>query len=222
MFYFLGLLKIMTEYCPSGSIEELIDDLNKPLTLSQVQYVVRDVLFGLEFLNEKRRVLHRDLKCANLLIGEDLSIKIANFEVAAKNVNVRSPKLISINDKRYLYVKSPHYLAPEILKCDQYSMNNFKSDIWSLGITCIEMVEMLPPNSHLHPEAIIDQAKLPGWQVPKLSNLDNMSGDFSDFVSSCLHVKHEDRPSASELQKVSFLVFHLQAFWFHFVQSLKI
>lgn len=195
----------MTEYCPSGSIEELIDDLNRPLTLSQVQYVARDVLAGLEYLNEKQRILHRDLKCANLLIAKDLSIKIANFEISAKNQNAKSPKLINISgsDKRYMYVKSPHHTAPEILKCDPYALNNFKLDIWSFGITCIEMAEMLPPNSHMSPEAIIDQVKFSGWQGPKLSNLDNWPGDFSDFVAKCLNVKYEDRPAASELLKVN-------------------
>lgn len=195
-------LKIYTEFCPNGSVEELIDDLNKPLTITQAHYVLRDVLFGLEFLNEKRRILHRDLKSANLLIGQDMSIKIANFDVSAKNLNARSPKLTNINDKRYLYVKSPHYVAPEILKCDQYAMNNFKSDIWSFGIVCIELLEMLPPNSHLHPEAIIDQAKIPNWRGPNLPNLHSWPSEFSDLVTKCLNVKYDDRPSASELQKV--------------------
>lgn len=195
-------IKIYTEFCPNGSVEELIDDLNKPLTITQAHYVLRDVLFGLEFLNEKRRILHRDLKSANLLIGQDMSIKIANFDVSAKNLNARSPKLTNINDKRYLYVKSPHYIAPEILKCDQYAMNNFKSDIWSFGIVCIELLEMLPPNSHLHPEAIIDQAKIPNWRGPNLPNLHSWPSEFSDLVTKCLNVKYDDRPSASELQKV--------------------
>lgn len=193
----------MTEYCPHGSIEELIDDLNKPLTLNQLHYVARDVLLGLEFLNEKKRLLHRDLKSANLLIGQDLSIKIANFEMAAKNLNARSPKLISMNDKRYLFVKSPHYLAPEILKCDMYAINNYKSDMWSFGIVCIEMAEMLPPMSHIHPEAVIDQMKFAGWQPPRLSNLETWPADFSDMVTRCLNVKYDDRPTASDLLKVN-------------------
>ena len=205
------LFKIYTEFCPNGSVEELIDDLNKPLTITQAHYVLRDVLFGLEFLNEKRRILHRDLKSANLLIGQDMSIKIANFDVSAKNLNARSPKLTNINDKRYLYVKSPHYIAPEILKCDQYAMNNFKSDIWSFGIVCIELIEMLPPNSHLHPEAIIDQAKIPNWRGPNLPNLHSWPSEFSDLVTKCLNVKYDDRPSASELQKVVvFLSFFIE------------
>lgn len=210
----------MTEYCPSGSIEELIDDLNKPLTLSQVQYVARDVLLGLEYLNEKQRVLHRDLKCANLLIGSDLTIKIANFEVAAKNQNAKSPKLININDKRYLYLRSPHYMPPEILKCDPYAINNFKADIWSFGIACIEMAEMLPPNSHMNPEAIIDQVKFSGWQGPRLSNLDSWPGDFSDMIAKCLNVKYDDRPAASELLKVSFHSINI-LLQTHFILSFK-
>jgi serine/threonine protein kinase len=180
-----------------------MDDLNKPLTLPQIQYVARDVLLGLEYLNEKRLLVHRDLKCANLLIGQDMTIKITNFDVCAKNSAARSNDGKTLNhDKRYVYLKSPHFTPPEILKCDFYSLNNLKIDIWSFGITCIEMAEMVPPLSNLHPEAIIDMAKLPGWQPPKLNELEKWPGDFSDFVTQCLEVKPDERPAASELIKV--------------------
>lgn len=79
----------MTEYCPHGSIEKLMNDLDKPLNQLQIEYIVKEVLHGLVYLNERCRIVHADLKSNNLLIADDYSIKISNFHISAKNSRVK-------------------------------------------------------------------------------------------------------------------------------------
>lgn len=88
----LSYFKIFTEYCSFGSIGKLLHDLNQPLNMMQIHYVLKEVLFGLDFLHNRLKICHRDMQCANLFIGDDLSIKISNFTCSAK-VNASKDKV---------------------------------------------------------------------------------------------------------------------------------
>ncbi len=104
-------------------------DLNSPLNQIQIHYVLGKVLEGLNYLHQNCKIVHHDVRCSNILINLHGSVKLGNFQLAAKNKN-------SIGNKRYCFIKSPHWTAPEIARCDksiESICQNFKSDIWSLG-----------------------------------------------------------------------------------------
>lgn len=153
-----------------------------------------EVLEALSHLHENYGIIHGDLKGDNLLIGKDGRIKLANFEMSAKNASARN----------YIYVKSPHWMSPEVARADKINYST-KSDIWSLGIVCIQMAEKLPPLSSLNPEAAIDQIK--SYVVPPgLRNGQNWSGFFNAFIGKCLNLNPRLRPSAKELKREEFVL----------------
>ena len=76
---------------------------------------------------------------------------------------------------------------------------NGKTDIWSLGITCIEMIEGDPPNSNLKPRFVMEKIGKDPPSVEKISKGKDYSEEFKDFVKKCLEVSQLKRPSASEL-----------------------
>ncbi len=155
-----------------------------------IHYVVREALFGLEFLHEKAKICHRDIKGANLFIGDDYSIKFANFTLSCK-ANMAEKK-------RFYFIKSPHYMAPEVVKSRYNQYDNPKSDIWSLGITCIEMAERYPPLSTINPNVVISEINMESFR-PSIKHPHKWSSSFIDFVNICLNRTPDFRPSASEL-----------------------
>ena len=200
-YYFDSTLWLFTEYCPHGSVERLIDDLDTPLNEMQIHYVCLNVLKGLNFLHEKFNILHRDLRARNLLISENIyTIKLANFDVSAANIRLRSG---SVGETPY--VKSAHWMAPEILGAQTLLSDNLtsncKSDIWSLGITCIEMAEKQPPNVELTRDQLVQHLRVT-MKSPTLQDASVWSKDFVHFVHSCFFRRCQDRPSASVLLHV--------------------
>jgi serine/threonine protein kinase len=187
-------LKIFTEYYSIGSVGKLLENLEKPLGELQIHYILKEVLLGLEFLHDKLKICHRDLKCANLLIGDDLSVRIGNFALTAK--------AHSVMKKRFYFIKSPHYMAPEVVCERNNQYDNPKSDIWSLGICCIEMAEKFPPLSDvLNPNAVLNEIRRDDFR-PGLSEPAKWTLAFHDFVSRCLCRDLDARASVMDLLEV--------------------
>ena len=188
-------------------------DLERPLTETQIHYVVGHVLKGLNYLHEKFNIAHRDIKAANLLISENIYlIKLANFELSAQNTKENG------KEKDYLFVNSPQWLAPEIarvgsgiLKENEYK--NTKSDIWSLGITLIEMAERFPPLVDLDHDRVIEEISN-ATRPPGLREHKKWSPDFVHFVNICFYKRLDHRPSANYLLHV--ILFYL--IFFHDIE----
>ena len=151
------------------------------------------VLKGLIYIHQKK-LIHRDIKGSNILINSQGIAKIADFGVGVE----------LINDKNRKSKKgSPYWMSPQVALNSDY---NEKTDIWSLGITCIEMIEGDPPNSQLKPRFAMEKIGKDPPNVNNLLNEENYSKEFKDFVGKCLIVDQNRRPNAKELLNHDFIV----------------
>eukprot|EP00475_Leptophrys_vorax_P035315 TRINITY_DN58087_c0_g1_i2.p2 TRINITY_DN58087_c0_g1~~TRINITY_DN58087_c0_g1_i2.p2 ORF type:complete len:543 (-),score=156.95 TRINITY_DN58087_c0_g1_i2:1717-3345(-) len=182
---------IAMEYCDGGSVSDMIHICELKLDEAQISAILKGTLNGLNYLHKKKQI-HRDLKAANILLGSDGTPKLADFGVSAQLTN-------SVG-KRKTAVGTPYWMAPEVLREDFYEQS---ADIWSLGITAIELADGKPPLFHIHPMRALFM--IPKLDPPRLPNADQYSEDFNDFIQACLKKDPSDRPSAHELLKHKFI-----------------
>ncbi|KAJ6240155.1 serine/threonine-protein kinase tao [Anaeramoeba flamelloides] len=178
-------LWIVMEYCGGGSVLDLMQIGKVTLNEEQVLSVAKSILKGLRFLHSLKKI-HRDIKSSNVLLTEEGFSKLADFGVSGQIGNTES--------KRKSVVGTPYWMAPEVIK---EMGHNYKVDIWSLGITIIEMIEGKPPLNHLHPLRAI--FAIPNQPAPRLKNPKKFSKGFVEFLSLCLQKDPEKRPTASQL-----------------------
>jgi len=183
-------LSIVMEYLGAGSCLDLIKDL-RPNTLpeSVIAEIMNQVVQGLAYLHQSGKI-HRDIKAANVLISETGEVKIADFGVAAQLSNHMS--------RRNTFVGTPFWMAPEVINEQDYSYN---ADIWSLGITAMELAYGRPPWSHLHPMKAL--FTIPRSDPPRLDQ--KFSPEFQDFVATCLQMEPRNRGLITSLAKHPFL-----------------
>ncbi|XP_055855630.1 serine/threonine-protein kinase 10 isoform X2 [Episyrphus balteatus] len=189
-------LWMLIEYCDGGALDSIMVELEKPLTEPQIAYVCKHMTEGLSFLH-KNRVIHRDLKAGNVLLTMEGGVKLADFGVSAKNKHTLQ--------KHDTFIGTPYWMAPELVLCETFRDNPYdlKVDIWSLGITLIELAQMEPPNSEMSPMRVL--LKIQKSEPPRLDQPSRYSKDFNDFLSKSLVKDPLLRPSTDNLMAHPFI-----------------
>ncbi|XP_041736081.2 TRAF2 and NCK-interacting protein kinase isoform X7 [Coregonus clupeaformis] len=189
-------LWLVMEFCGAGSVTDLIKN-TKGNTLKEewTAYICREILRGLTHLHQ-HKVIHRDIKGQNVLLTENAEVKLVDFGVSAQ--------LDRTVGRRNTFIGTPYWMAPEVIACDENpeATYDFKSDLWSLGITAIEMAEGAPPLCDMHPMRAL--FLIPRNPAPRLKSK-KWSKKFQSFIESCLVKSHGQRPSTEQLLKHPFI-----------------
>ena len=183
---------IILEFCDGGSLYELIKILPRNLNEEEIASLIYMILKGLLFLHENKKI-HRDVKSENILLTHEGIAKLADFGVSTQLMHSFSKKITKIG--------TPFYMSPEVIMQNKY---DYKCDIWSLGITSIEMAEGEPPFSKVKGYWVLK--KIITHPPKGLKNKEKWSKEFNDFVEKCLIYEPEKRPSAKELLEHPFII----------------
>ena len=189
-------LAIAMEYMAGGSVADLISEaFGGPLPESACAVVCRDLLYALDYLHGEGKI-HRDVKCANVLLTAAGEIRLADFGVAGTLTQTLG------GNKRRTFTGTPFWMAPEVIQAHESDGYNSKCDIWSLGITAMEAANGTPPYSDLHPMRVL--FFIPKNPPPRLEGA-SFSAEFKEFCAACLQKDPDRRPRAAQLVNHRFI-----------------
>ncbi|TSK22675.1 STE20-like serine/threonine-protein kinase [Bagarius yarrelli] len=170
-YYFESKLWILIEFCAGGAVDAVMLELERPLTEPQIRVVCKQSLDALAYLHENK-IIHRDMKAGNILLSSDGDVKLADFGVSAKNTRTLQ--------RRDSFIGTPYWMAPEVVMCETSKDRpyDYKADIWSLGITLIELAQVEPPNHEMNPMRVL--LKIAKSEPPTLMQPSRCAGSLED------------------------------------------
>ena len=187
-------LWLIIEYCSYGSAIDLMLAMDRTYSEIELATIIKMVLKGLIIIHGKN-LIHRDIKGANILLSGEGYAKIGDFGVGAE-----------LKEKFRASKKgSPYWMSPQVINREKY---DYKTDIWSLGITCIELLQGEPPNSELSPENVMQKIgnKLFKFEDFFGGDKNKYSIEFINFISKCLEINPLKRINAKDLIKHPFIL----------------
>ncbi|XP_032359248.1 myosin-IIIa isoform X10 [Etheostoma spectabile] len=192
-------LWLVLELCNGGSVTDLAKGMLKRgdrMDEAIIAYILHEALMGLQHLHVNKTI-HRDVKGNNILLTTHAGVKLVDFGVSAQLTNTRL--------RRNTSVGTPFWMAPEVIACEQQldSTYDARCDVWSLGITAIELGDGDPPLSELHPMRAL--FKIPRNPPPTLHQPELWSDEFNDFICKCLIKDFELRPNVLDLLQHVFI-----------------
>jgi serine/threonine protein kinase len=197
-------LWICMEFCGGGAVDTLYKNLQRQLNETEIGILIGECLRGLVYLHEEMHIIHRDIKSGNMLLTETGEVKLADFGVSALTIKVREYRANS-------FIGTPYWMAPEVILVENSRTETYdcKADIWSIGITCIELADKNPPLSDIHPMRALYLIPTASPTSLMLQQPQKWSKPFVAFIQSCLVKDPHRRISALEcfhtpyLEKVS-------------------
>ncbi|XP_049640952.1 mitogen-activated protein kinase kinase kinase kinase 4 isoform X19 [Suncus etruscus] len=188
-------LWLVMEFCGAGSITDLVKTPKGHPQRRLDAYISREILRGLAHLHI-HHVIHRDIKGQNVLLTENAEVKLVDFGVSAQ--------LDRTVGRRNTFIGTPYWMAPEVIACDENpdATYDYRSDLWSCGITAIEMAEGAPPLCDMHPMRAL--FLIPRNPPPRLKSK-KWSKKFFSFIEGCLVKNYMQRPSTEQLLKHPFI-----------------
>uniref|UniRef100_A0A6J0T2N1 Mitogen-activated protein kinase kinase kinase kinase n=1 Tax=Pogona vitticeps TaxID=103695 RepID=A0A6J0T2N1_9SAUR len=182
-------LWICMEYCAGGSLQDIYQATG-PLSELQIAFICRETLQGLSYLHRQGKI-HRDIKGANILLNDHGEVKLADFGISAQ--------LSATFARRMSFIGTPYWMAPEVAAVEVKGGYNELCDVWSVGITAIELAELQPPMFDVHPLRVLVLMSKSGYQPPKLKEKTQWTPAFHNFVKVTLTKNPKKRPSASKM-----------------------
>uniref|UniRef100_A0A6Q2Z263 non-specific serine/threonine protein kinase n=1 Tax=Esox lucius TaxID=8010 RepID=A0A6Q2Z263_ESOLU len=189
-------LWLVMEFCGAGSITDLVKNTKgNQLKEDWIAYISREILRGLAHLHA-HHVIHRDIKGQNVLLTENAEVKLVDFGVSAQ--------LDRTVGRRNTFIGTPYWMAPEVIACDENpdATYDYRSDLWSTGITAIEMAEGAPPLCDMHPMRAL--FLIPRNPPPRLKSK-KWSKKFCSFIEGSLVKNYTQRPPTDQLLKHPFI-----------------
>ncbi|XP_051955555.1 serine/threonine-protein kinase TAO1-like [Xyrauchen texanus] len=179
---------LVMEYC-LGSASDLLEVHKKPLQEIEIAAITHGALQGLAYLHS-HNMIHRDIKAGNILLTEPGQVKLADFGSA------------SIASPANSFVGTPYWMAPEVILAMDEGQYDGKIDVWSLGITCIELAERKPPLFNMNAMSAL-------YHIAQNESPTLQSSEWTDylrnFVESCLQKIPQDRPHSDDLLQHAFI-----------------
>ena len=189
-----NMIWLILEYCSCGSLKDLMYSIDRVFSEIEIATFMEMVLKGLIYLHDLN-IIHRDIKGQNLLVTEDGCVKLSDFGVGIK-----------LTEKEYRHSKkgSPYWMSPQVVLQNDYDI---KTDIWSLGITCMELTQDEEdfPLFKLKPKAVMNKIAKGEVKVEDIINVEEYSESFVDFVGKCIVVDPTKRATARELIEHEFI-----------------
>ena len=185
---------ILMEFCNRGSLRDIMDAKKIKFSENQISMIMHDVLLALTLLHNKYHILHRDIKAANILINSDGRVMLTDFGIS-RQFDAQKPTM-----QTQTCIGTPCWMAPEILNASKYT---FPADVWSVGITAVELFEGFPPFHELSPTRALVEISVNGF--PGFRKGAKLTHDFFDFIRKCTDKNPNTRPKVDDLLQHPFI-----------------